>query len=34
VGEGAAAVAEIHEYLTSSVNLDRVPELVAGESGS
>ena len=32
VGEGAAAVAEIHEYLTSSVNLDRVPELVAGES--
>jgi len=32
VGEGAAAVAEIHEYLTSSINLDRAPELVAGES--
>lgn len=27
VGEGAAAVPEIHEYLTSSVVVDRVPDM-------
>jgi len=27
VGEGAAAVAEIHDYLTSSIVVDRVSDL-------